>query len=398
MPKVTIPVGPQHPALKEPINFMVTVDGETIVDADMNLAYSHRGMEKLAESKTYLQNIYLVERICGICSHTHTTCFVQGVEELMGIEVPERGLYIRTLVAELERIHSHLLWTGVAGHEIGFDTLFMYTWRDRELALDLLEMITGNRVNYGINTIGGVRRNIKAGMKDQILKHIGKLEERVQYYTDMATTESTVLLRAEGVGHLPENEARKFCAVGPTARASNIPTDVRKEDPYAAYEELDFELITSDSCDILGRLIVRMQEMVESCKMARQLIENLPSGPIRAPMSREVPAGEVVSRYEAPRGECLYYVKSNGTFYPERLKVRASTYANWPAVVYSLKGYYIADIPLIIAAIDPCMSCTSRVAILDTKDGNERKVLDMDYLRTYGIKWYKEHGRGVRRR
>lgn len=398
MPKVTIPVGPQHPALKEPINFMVTVDGETILDADMNLAYSHRGIEKLAESKTYLQNIYLVERICGICSHAQTTCFVQGVEELMGIEVPERGLYIRTLVAEFERIHSHLLWTGVAGHEIGFDTLFMYTWRDRELVLDLLEMITGNRINYGINTIGGVRRNIKAGMKDQILKHLSKLEERLQYYTDMATTESTILLRAEGVGYLPETEARKFSTVGPTARASNIPTDVRKEDPYAAYEELDFELITSDSCDILGRLIVRLKELVESCRMSRQLIENLPSGPIRAPMSREVPAGEVVSRYEAPRGECLYYIKSNGTFYPERLKIRAATHANWPAVVYSIKGCYIADMPLILAAIDPCMSCTSRVAIFDTKNGDERKVLDMEYLRAYGIKWYKEHGREVRRR
>jgi len=398
MPKVTIPIGPQHPALKEPINFMVTVDGETIVDVDMNIAYSHRGMEKLAESKNYLQNIYLVERVCGICSHTHSTCYIQGVEELMGIEVPVRGRYIRTLVGELERIHSHLLWIGVAGHEIGFDTLFMYTWRDRELAMDLLEMITGNRVNYAINTIGGVRRNIKAGMKDRILKNIGKLEERVQYYIDIARTESTIFLRAEGVGYLPENEARRFCTVGPVARASNIRTDVRKEDPYAAYEELDFELITSDLCDILGRLIVRLQELVESCKMVRQLIENLPSGPIRAPMSREVPAGEVVSRYEAPRGECLYYIRSNGTFYPDRLNLRAASYANWLAVIYSLKGYYIADIPFILSAIDPCMSCTSRVAIIDTKKENERTILDMDYLRTYGIKWYKEHGREVRRR
>ncbi len=164
-----IPIGPQHPALKEPISLRMTVEGEVITDVDIRLGYNHRGMEKLAEEKTWIQDIYLVERICGICSHSHSTCYVQGVERLMELAPPKRAMYIRYLVSELERIHSHLLWLGVAGHEVGFDSFFMYTWRDREVVMDLLEMISGNRVHYAINTIGGVRRDLDAGQIAKIL-------------------------------------------------------------------------------------------------------------------------------------------------------------------------------------------------------------------------------------
>jgi len=170
MARVKIPIGPQHPALKEPESFRITLSGERIVETDMRLGYNHRGVEKAAEERTYVQDVYLLERVCGICSHSHSTCFVQAVEEIAGLVVPPRAQYIRTLIAELERIHSHLLWLGVAGHEVGFDTLLMYSWRDREVVMDTLASLSGNRVNYGMNTIGGVRRDFTREQLNGLLK------------------------------------------------------------------------------------------------------------------------------------------------------------------------------------------------------------------------------------
>ncbi len=190
---VQIPIGPQHPALKEPESFMVDLRGEKIDAVRMRFGYNHRGIEKGCEQRSYTQDLYLVERICGICSYSHSTAFVQAVEEIAGLEIPRRALYIRTLIAELERIHSHLLWLGVAGHEIGFDTLLMYTWRDREQVMILLATLTGNRVNYGMNTLGGVRRDITAEQIPGILKVVDSLEERTKYYIEIATTEETLI-------------------------------------------------------------------------------------------------------------------------------------------------------------------------------------------------------------
>ena len=242
-----IPIGPQHPALKEPISLRMTVEGEVITDVDIRLGYNHRGLEKLAEEKTWIQNIYLTERICGICSHSHATCYVQGVEKLMELAPPRRGLYIRYLVSELERVHSHLLWLGVAGHEAGFDSFFMYTWRDREIVMDLLEMISGNRVHYAINTIGGVRRDLDEGQKAKILEGVATLRKRSEYYFRIGANEPSFVARIAGVGMLSKEQAIALCAVGPVARASGVARDVRKEDPYAVYDELDFELCTADT-------------------------------------------------------------------------------------------------------------------------------------------------------
>ncbi len=178
--EVKIPIGPQHPALKEPESFLISLHGEKITASSVRLGYNHRGIEKACENQTYIQDLYLIERICGICSHSHSTCFVQAVEEIAGLEIPARARYIRTLISELERIHSHLLWLGVAGHEIGFDTLLMYTWRDREAVMDILALLSGNRVNYSMNTIGGVRRDIKPEQKEKVLKAIDILEERTK--------------------------------------------------------------------------------------------------------------------------------------------------------------------------------------------------------------------------
>jgi len=387
----TVPIGPQHPALKEPISLRMTFEGEVIKHADVRLGYNHRGMEKLAEEKTYIQNLYLTERICGICSHSHTTCFAQGVEKLMEIEAPKRGLYIRTLTAELERVHSHLLWLGVAGHEAGFDTFFMYTWRDREVVMDILETLSGNRVHYSINTIGGVRRDIDEVQRKTILGSLDLLIKRTNYYTGIGVNEPTFVARIAGVGKLPRETGIALCAVGPTIRASGVAQDVRKDDPYAVYAELPFDVCTADSCDVLGRVVVRVKELLESYKMIEYLLKNLPAGPISVKAPRKAKENEVVSRYEAPRGENMHYIKSNGSDKPERLKVRAPTLANYPATLEMLKEGFIADIPLIFAAIDPCICCAERtVQMVDARSGEE-KVLTLAELRRYSIDYYKKN-------
>jgi len=391
MHDIKIPIGPQHPSLKEPASFRVSLSGEKIMEATVRLGYNHRGIEKACEERTYIQDLYLIERICGICSHAHSTAFVQGVEEIAGVEVPKRAAFIRTLVAELERIHSHLLWLGVAGHEIGFDTLLMYTWNDREIVMDLLALLTGNRVNYGINTIGGVRRDVTKAQMEQVLKGVDKLQERTKYYIEIAQTELMVINRLSGVGVLPHDDAVRLGAVGPTARASAIARDIRKDDPYAAYGELDFKVITDNHNDIYGRTIVRLGELLEAYNIIRQVIKKMPDTGIVIKVPRKIPSGEALSRYEAPRGENVHYIKSNGSEKPERVKVRAPTLANIQTVAFMLEDRYLADLPIVVAAIDPCFSCTDR--LISIKDGKKRaKVVKWEEVHQSSIAWYSKRG------
>ena len=194
--QVIVPIGPQHPSLDEPGCFTITLEGEKVVNAIIGVGYNHRGLEKACESRNYFQNLYIIERVCGICSHTHSTAFCRAVEELTGVTVPARAEYIRVVVAELERLHSHLLWLGTACHEIGYDTMFMYTWRNREKVLDILAAVGGNRVNYGVNTFGGVRRDLDEAIVSAILKTVDTLEDEINHYLEIATTETTLM-------HLP---------------------------------------------------------------------------------------------------------------------------------------------------------------------------------------------------
>ncbi|MFA5840068.1 MAG: nickel-dependent hydrogenase large subunit [Candidatus Margulisiibacteriota bacterium] len=389
---VNVPFGPQHPALKEPESFLISLRGERITGVNIKLGYNHRGIEKACEGQSYINDMYLIERICGICSHSHSTAFIQAVEEIAGLDIPKRAKYIRTLVAELERMHSHLLWLGVAGHEVGFDTLLMYTWRDREVVMDVLAKLTGNRVNYGINTIGGVRRDINKEQIEETLKAIDILEERTKYYIKIATEEPTLIQRLSKVGVLSHEDATRLGAVGPTARASLVDRDVRRDDPYAAYDEVEFKVITSDLDDVYGRTIVRVLELMEAYKIARQILRNIPDGPISIRAPRRIPAGEAISRYEAPRGEDVHYVKGNGTENPERVKVRAPTLANLQSVSKMLEDRYLADLPIVIAAIDPCFSCTDRMVLLNDTEKETTQAINWDQLRSYSIDWYKERG------
>ena len=392
MGKMVVPLGPQHPALEEPESFSLLLEGERVAAAAVALGYNHRGMEKAAESRTYVQNIYLLERICGICSHSHSTCYVQTVEALAGVEVPKRAQYLRALVGELERIHSHLLWLGIAGHEIGFMTLFMYAWKDREIIMDILEMLTGNRINYGMNTLGGVRQDIAPEQAEEILRAVGLLEERTEYYQKVILQEQTVVLRLSGVGRLSREDGLRLGAVGPVLRASGVKQDVRRDDPAGIYGELDFEVITDEHADVYGRTVVRVLELMESYKIIRQILQKMPDGPISVRVPLRIPAGEAVSRYEAPRGEDLHYTRANGTDKPERVKVRAPTLANLAAITHMIEGGYLADVPIIIAAIDPCFSCTDRmIRVKDAASGEENRF-NWEGLRQYSIDWYGKRG------
>lgn len=392
MDKVTIPIGPQHPALEEPEKFMITLEGEKIVGVGVRLGYNHRGIEKACEERTYIQDIYLIERICGICSHSHSTSFISAVEEIAKLDIPKRALYIRALVGELERLHSHLLWLGVLGHQIGLDTLLMYSWRDREIVMDLLAAITGNRVNYGINTIGGVRKDIEKDHIENVLKAMDILEERVKYYKEVLLEEVTLVNRLSGVGKLSTEDALRLGAVGPTARASSVCRDIRSEDPYGIYQELDFKIITDNHNDVYGRGVVRIGELDESVKLIRQILKNLPDTPISVKAPRRIPEGEALFRYEAPRGEDVHYVKSNGTDKPERVKVRAPTLANVVAIESMLKNGYLADVPVAIAAIDPCFSCTDRMVKVVDLDKDKSNMLNWEDLVKYSVNWYKDKG------
>jgi NADH-quinone oxidoreductase subunit D len=391
--RVKIPIGPQHPALKEPENFTIYVEGEQVVDVDINIGYCHRGIEKLMEAKNYTQNLYLVERVCGICSYTHTTNYVQNVEDILNLEVPKRAEYIRTLFLELERLHSHYLWLGVAGHELGFDTLFMYTWEDREAVQDILELISGNRVNYAMNTVGGVRRDVDENQKRRTLEVLDELERRTKYYVDTVPRDKTFLKRTEGIGILKPEVGKRLCAVGPTIRASGVDVDVRRDDPHASYGELDYKVITASTCDVFGRVVVRALELLESISMCRQILKQLPAGPISVKAPKKVPEGEATSHTEAPRGEDIHYMRSNGTDKPDRVRIRTPTMANMPATAEMLKGCQLADVPIIVAAIDPCMGCMDRALVKNVGGtGDSGKVLDWDWLRRNGIEWYAERG------
>jgi ech hydrogenase subunit E len=385
--KFVVPIGPQHPALKEPGHFEFTVDGEIVTNATARLGFVHRGMEKGAEDRSWVQDLYLMERVCGICSHVHAMAFVLGVEKLAGVVAPPRAQAIRELVAELERIHSHLLWLGVCAHEGGFDTLFMFSWRDRETVMDLLETVSGNRVNYSANLLGGVKIDINDKQGDAIRKGMDFLEERTKHYLKVVTEDQTFLGRTRNVGKMTFEQADFLGAIGPTGRASGVQRDVRVDSPYAGYPDFPVKMITSTNGDLEARFVVRIQELFESYRLVRELVDHLPTGDLTVKVPRRIPEGETISRVEAPRGELLYFIKSNGTDKPERVKVRTPSLCNWASVLVTAVGHKLADMPMILAGIDPCFSCNDRMVTINReKDSTHWSWED---LRQYGIEYYK---------
>jgi Ni,Fe-hydrogenase III large subunit len=358
-----IPIGPYHPALEEPYKLELVCDGETVRDAVMNIGFNFRGIEYLAERRNYLQGITLVERVCGICSNVHSLSYCQAVEQLNGTTPPERALYIRVILAELERLHSHFLWAGVAAKLIGFKTIFMACFTLREKVMDALSAISGNRVNYGMNRIGGVNRDVDD--PQAVLNILDEMERDIQRTViPIFLEDRTVASRCKGVGILTNEQAMAMGAVGPLARASGVGQDIRRSAPYGAYERFEFNVPVETAGDVQARLVVHALEMLESCRILRQALSTLPEGPFHTPppvgARFKVQAGTAVSRVEAPRGEVLYQVTSNGTDIPERVRVRTPTFMNMATVRFTVLGQDLADSPLIQASCDPCYSCTDR--------------------------------------
>jgi Ni,Fe-hydrogenase III large subunit/Ni,Fe-hydrogenase III component G len=357
---VKIIIGPQHPALLEPEKFAVTVEGEIVTKVEPRIGYVHRGIEKASESRSYLQDVYLVERICGICNSIHAANFVECVEKILKIDVPPRAKYLRTVALELNRLHSHLLTLGHACLEIGFDTIFQYFWRDREPIMDLIELTSGNRVYSSVMTIGGVRRDLRETDIPKIKTTLADLRTKIPFYRHTYETNSSIKLRMQNVGTLSRKDALNLSVVGPVARGSGVDIDVRKDEPYEAYGEIPFKEITYKEGDTWARMNVRMDEVEESIQIIEYALDHLPSGPYRVRAPRIVPAGEAVNRVEAPRGELFIYIKSNGTANPERVKVRTPTFANIPAFLKTAIGENLADVPPNFVSLDPCFSCTDR--------------------------------------
>ena len=387
----SLPIGPVHPSLKEPMTFNFEIYGERIEKVNLAPGDNHRGIEFMGRQRNPIQIIYLAERICGICSASHPFAFCKAVENAAGIEVPERGQYIRVIIAELERIHSHILWAGVAAHELGFDSVLYISWRAREEVLDLLEYLTGNRINYGVFMIGGVRRDIT---EDQI----PRIRKTLEYYKDIYgkienifLKDPTIALRTKNVGVLTKEDALRLCTVGPTTRASGIKKDIRQDQPYSAYADLEVKAITPDvftgevNGDVYDRIIVRLLEIVQSIQIIEQCLENMPSGEIitekklvKLLNQLKKAKGEGVGRHEAPRGEVFHYVKLAEAEVPEIWKARAPTYNNLMSWVPMLLGEQIADIPIVVASTDPCIACMDRVTILNKANGQKKMLTKKD--------------------
>jgi ech hydrogenase subunit E len=358
MPRTIIPFGPQHPVLPEPIHLDLVVEDEKVVEARPSIGFVHRGLEKLAEKKDYVEFVYVAERICGICSFIHGQTYCQAIETLMNVQVPPRALYLRTAWGELSRIHSHLLWLGLMADGMGFESLFMHSWRVREKVLNIIEATTGGRVIFGSCKIGGVRRDMNAETIRNLLQELDAIEKDMRQITRVFLDDNSVKSRLSGIGVLPKQEAYDLGCVGPMLRASGVAQDMRTLG-YAAFKDIGVEPVTRAEGDCYARCAVRCEELFQSVGIIRQALEKIPDGDIAVKVTGN-PAGETIARTEQPRGEVVYHLKANGTKNLQRFRVRTPTFANLPAMLKVLPGCDLADVPMIVLTIDPCISCAER--------------------------------------
>lgn len=358
MLKSVVPFGPQHPVLPEPLHLKLVMQDEKIVEAIPAIGYVHRGLEKLVEIRDFNQLVYVVERICGICSAMHAMAYCQGMESIMNVQVPIRGEYLRVIWAELHRMHSHLLWLGLLADSFGFESLFMQAWRIREKVMDIMEETSGGRVIISVNIVGGTRKDIDRDTLKKVANVVKEIESDVKAFEAVFFKDYTVKQRLVGVGVLSRENAYKYGAVGSMARASGIKQDIRMLG-YSAYKYLDFEPVVETGCDCHARTVVRLKEIYQSVDLINQAIAKIPDGETFVQVKGN-PNGEVISRVEQPRGEVLYYLKASGTKNLDRLRVRTPTFANIPAMLKLLPNSQLSDVPVIILTIDPCISCTER--------------------------------------
>jgi ech hydrogenase subunit E len=356
--KTIIPFGPQHPVLPEPMHLDLVIEDEKVIEAIPNIGFIHRGLELLCEKKIFTDMIYVAERICGICSFIHGVGYAQGIEKIMNIDIPPRAEFLRAFWSEMSRLHSHIMWLGLAADAIGFESLFMNSWRIREKILDIIEETSGGRVIFGSCKVGGVRKNITNEKLKAIQCELNDIEKDYRSIAKVFLDDYTIASRWSNIGNVSKEEAYLLGAVGPTARASGLNQDMRLL-KYGAYEHLDLEPITATEGDCYARAVVRIKEVYQSFNLITQILQKMPDSEIDVKV-KGMPEGEYFSRVEQPRGEVIYYVKGNGTKFLDRFRVRTPTFANLAPLLKMLEGCDLADAPAIILSIDPCISCTER--------------------------------------
>ena len=358
--RTIIPFGPQHPVLPEPVHLDLVIEDEKVVEAIPSIGFIHRGLERLVEKKEYPEMVYVIERICGICSFGHGWGYCMCVEQAMGVEIPKRAEYLRTIWHELSRIHSHLLWLGLAADGFAFDSLFMHCWRLRETVLDIFEETTGGRVVFSVCKVGGVKRDISNEKLNEIVATLRDLEKEFKKLAEVFLEDTSVKNRLVGVGVLTAEEAADLCTVGPVARGSGLELDLRCNG-HGAYGDIDFKPVTRPEGDCYARAVVRVLEVYQSIDIIEQLVAKIPDGDIAVPVKGKV-SGQATVRLEQPRGEAFYFCKAfdEPTNFLERMRVRTPTNMNIPAMTKMLQGCDIADVPMVVLTIDPCISCTER--------------------------------------
>lgn len=356
-----IPIGAQHISLLEPLHFKFTTENEKIVDTEANVFYVHRGIEQACVSKFKFRQVsFVVGRVCGLCSISHSTAYSQVAEKLLKIDIPIRAKYLRMLVIELDRIHSHLLCLSHVAENSGFEALFMKTMQYREFSMELLEAVCGNRIQYDFAIVGGVSRDLKPEVGQTILRRLKNFMPQLEEIVDIFKTNWTLSLKNKGAGIINKEMVYRLNAVGPFARAAGVPIDVRNEtEDLLPWKEVGFEVVTETACDVYARNMVRLRELYVSIRIIENIINGLPESALITE-TKAFPEGEATVRLEAPRGELFYYAKGNKTQVLERLKIKAPTFSNVAAMRAAFEGNEYASAPAIIASYDPCLSCTAR--------------------------------------
>jgi len=376
---LTLNLGPQHPSTHGVLRVILELDGETVVDARPDIGFLHRGIEKLAESRTWNQCIVLTDRIDYLAAMSNNLAYVMAVEKLMGLDVPRRARYVRVALAELQRIASHLFWLGTHAHDMGAMTPLFYALREREVIMDIFESLAGSRLMPSFLRIGGLAADIDSGFVKSVLGFTEFFPRRVDEYESLLTDNPIWKLRTRGVGILDGENCLRLGISGPMLRGAGVGWDIRKSHPYSGYEDFQFEIPVGMEGDVYDRYLVRVREMRESARIARQAVEGLPEGrwiaddpaavfPPREELKNNVaamirhfglvmegmkpPAGEVYQAIESPRGELGFYLVSDGGPRPLRFKVRPPSFVNLQGLVKMIRGRLLADVMAVIGALD----------------------------------------------
>ena len=353
--ELVLNMGPQHPSTHGVLRVILRLDGERVIDADLVIGYIHRGIEKLSENRDWTQIIALTDRMDYVAAATNNLGYCETVEKLMSLEVPRRAHYIRTILAELQRMASHCLWLGTHAMDIGAMTVFLYALRERELILDLFEEYCGARLTYNAMRVGGLPLDIPSGWDRKVRAFCDIMASKVPEYEELLTNNRIWLERTRDIGVISGPDAISIGLSGPPLRGSGVLRDVRKDEPYAAYDEFEFDIPLGSRGDTYDRYLVRMEEFRQSLRIVRQALDGLPEGPVMGKVPRLIkpPAGETYHAIESPKGELGYFIVADGkSMSPYRLRVRPPSFCNLQALRQLIRGHLVADVVALIGTID----------------------------------------------